>query len=111
MKYILCIIFIASLFSFDVYSQNKEKEKEEIIVITKKTDEPLILYHINDKYYLGDTEKIIIPLMDASKIISIKKITDKNLKLEYSKKTGKFSEKVSEVFVIETKENFEYKEE
>ena len=46
--------------------------------------------------------------MDASKIISIKKLQMKILNWNIAKKAGKFSEKISDIFVIETKEKFIY---
>lgn len=90
-------------------SQEKQEKKENVIVITPNTDNAMLLYVINDKYYLGDTVDVLIPRLDAAKVKRIEKVKDKGTQLKYRKKAGKFSEQVTDVFVIETEEDFEHK--
>lgn len=110
MKYIYCVIFLVTLFSLDAVSQHrKDIRKGKITVLTENTNDSLILYVINDKYYIGDTKKNLIQDMDISKIKNIKQISDKRMKTEYLKDVNKISKKIKDVFVIKTEEKFNYK--
>lgn len=105
-RYTCVLLFLP----FAVMSQTKMQEKKEsVIVITPKTEDSMILYVINNKYYLGDTMNILIPRLDVSKIKRIEQVKDSQTKLNYSKKTGKFAKKVKDIFVVETTEDFEHK--
>lgn len=104
---VLVIIFLP-LISMSQESQKQEKN-EKIVVITPNTNNAMILYIINNKYYLGDTINILIPRLDISKVKRIEQIKDKEMRSKYSKKAGKFSKNIQDVFVIETEEKFEYK--
>lgn len=90
-------------------AQTKEVQKEKVIMMTKNTKDSLILYVINNKYYLGNTVDILIPRLDASKIKKIEQVRNEEAKSKYSKSAGKFSKNISGIFVIETTENFEHK--
>lgn len=110
MKHFSRYTWVLLFFPFAVMSQTKMQEKKEsVIVITPKTEDSMILYVINNKYYLGDTINILIPRLDVSKIKRIEQVKDSQTKSNYSKKTGKFAKKVKDIFVVETTEDFEYK--
>jgi len=83
------------------------QDKGSVVVLTQKLDAPMILYVINDRYYLGDTTDMLIRQMDVSKVRNIAEVKDEKEKARHSKKTGKFSKQVRDVFVIETDEKFE----
>jgi len=83
------------------------QDKGSVVMLAQKLDAPMILYVINGKYYLGDATDILIRQMDVSKVKNIAEVKDEKEKARHSKKTGKFSKQVRDVFVIETDEKFE----
>lgn len=89
--------------------KQKQEKKENVIVITPNTQASMLLYVINDRYYLGDTVDILIPQLDATKIKQIRQIKDKDARLRYTKKTGKFSGRIRDIFIVETEEDFDSK--
>lgn len=111
MKHLLYSILVVLFLPLNSISQTKQtkQQNEQVTVLTDKTGDPMILYVINNKYYVGDTVNILIPRLDVSKVKKIEQVKDKAAKLKYSSKTGKFSKKIQDVFVIETEEDFKYK--
>lgn len=111
MKHFLYSIMVVLFLPLTSISQTKKKQKESenITVITAKPGEAMLLYVINNKYYLGDTVDILIPRLDVSKVKKIEQVKDKETKLKYISKTGKFAKKIKDIFVIETDEAFENK--
>jgi len=85
----------------------QKEDKDKVVVVAQKSDGPMFLYVINDRYYLGDTTVTLIRSLDVSKVRKIEEIKDKERRAEYSRKTGKFSHQVQAVFYIETDEKFD----
>lgn len=111
MKHLFYSIMVVLFVPLSSIAQTKkpQEENKNITVITANTGDPMILYVINNKYYLGDIVDILIRRLDVSKVRSIEQVKDKEGKLKYLNKTGKFSKKIQDVFVIETQEEFKYK--
>jgi len=102
-----CLVFILSLPLIGI-SQEKPVQTEDkgrVVVVAQKSDGPMLLYVINGRYYLGDTT--LIRSLDVSKVKKIEEIKDEKEKAKHSKKTGKFSDRVQGIFVIETDEKID----
>jgi len=86
----------------------QSEDKDNVVVVAQKSDGPMLLYVINDRYYLGDTTNLLVRSLDVSKVRKIEEIRDKERREKHIRKTGKFSNQVREIFVIETDEKIDF---
>jgi len=111
-KTVFCCLFIVFFVPFVGISQEKpvqKKDKNGVVVLAQNPDGPMILCVINGRYYLGDTTAALIRRLDFSKVKKIEEVKDKERRAVYGRETGKFSDRIREIFFIETDEKFEQK--